>query len=124
MIFNMLWAYLIRAALGIYFIIPHGEALLSGAKGAKLGFLSCFSGYASPDIVFIIYHGLFVLLGLLIILSPAPIFPLLVSLIVLAINFYLNVSTNIISVANILNIVLILINLGLILYYVVRNRIY
>lgn len=120
----MLWAYLIRAALGIYFIIPHGQALLAGSKNAKLGWLACFSDFASSEIVFLIYHGLFVLLGLLIMLSPAPVFPLLISLIILAINFYLNLSSNFYSVANILNIVLLLINLGLVLYYAVRNRIY
>lgn len=118
----MLWAYLIRAALGVYFIIPHGQALLVGAEKANLGFLSCFTSLASSDVVFIIYHALFVLLGLLIILAPAPIFPLLISLIYLCVNFYVDFGKDLYSVSSTLNIVLILIDVGLISYYAFRNR--
>ncbi|MDB5259788.1 MAG: hypothetical protein JWN37_19 [Candidatus Nomurabacteria bacterium] len=112
-----LWPYLIRLAIALYFIYPHGVALLQGAKKLGTAVFACIDEYIPQTIAFTLWHGLFVLLGVFILLWPRPVFPLIVALCILSSQLYINFSMQSYSVINMLLFVLVLITLALIIYH-------
>ncbi len=124
MIINI-WPYILRFALGLYFLFNHLPALLNGYKSASLGdsIFACTSAHIPPIAMFTMWHGGFVLLAMLIILWPRPIVPLSISLFVLFCITYVNFIDlkNISSLTNLLILICILINIALIIIYA-KNR--
>ena len=120
-----IWPYILRLALGLYFLFNHLPILLNGYKSAALGnsIFACTSNYIPPVAMFTIWHGSFVLLAALIILWPRPIAPLSISLFVLFCITYINFTdlSNISSLTNLLTLICILINIALIIIYA-KNR--
>jgi uncharacterized membrane protein YphA (DoxX/SURF4 family) len=120
-----IWPYILRLALGLYFIFNHLPVLLNGYKSIAAGntIFACASGYIPPVALFTIWHGGFILLAALIILWPRPIAPLSISLFVLFCVTYINFTDikNISSLTNLLTLICILINIALIIIYA-KNR--
>lgn len=115
--FNI-WPYLLRLAVALYFIYPHAQALTEGAKMAKLALFECInqSTQIPETITFTIWHSFFVLLGVLILIWPRPILPLIFVLIILSSQLYINFSVHSYTSTNMLIFVLILVTLALIIY--------
>jgi hypothetical protein len=113
--FNI-WPYLLRIAIALYFIYPHGQALFLGVKKVKLAVFTCINEYIPQTIAFTIWHSIFVILGILILIWPRPILPLIVVLLVLGSELYINFSMQSYTVTNMLLFVLILVTLALIIY--------
>ena len=114
--FNI-WPYLLRLAISLYFIYPHAQELLIGVKKTKLAAFSCINEYIPATVAFTIWHGLFVLLGVLILIWPAPVLPLIVVLIILCSQLYINFSMHNYTINNMLVFVLVLVTLALIIYH-------
>lgn len=116
--FNI-WPYLLRLAVALYFIYPHAQALMKGAKKAKMALFECLqqSIQVSQSITFTLWHSFFVILGVLILIWPRPILPLLVVLIILCATLYINFSMASYTSSNMLIFVLILVTLALIIYH-------
>lgn len=120
-----IWPYILRLALGIYFISDHLPVLLKGYKSIANGnsMFECITGYIPPVAAFTIWHGGFVLLAGLIIFWPRPVAPLSISLFILMAITYINFSDikNIASTTNLLSLICILVNIALIIIYA-KNR--
>ncbi|MEN9337801.1 MAG: hypothetical protein RIQ41_115 [Candidatus Parcubacteria bacterium] len=114
--FNI-WPYLLRLAVALYFIYPHGIAVLQGAKKAKLAMFTCINEYIPTTIAFTLWHSFFVVLGILILIWPRPILPLVLTLIILSSQLYINFAQHSYTVVNMLLFVLVLVTLALIIYH-------
>ncbi|MCF7843926.1 hypothetical protein K9M47_03435 [Candidatus Gracilibacteria bacterium] len=110
-----LWPYLLRLAVALYFISPHVQSLMLGANKLNAAIFTCIDEYIPSTVAFTIWHGFFVLIGTLILLWPRPVFPLLIGLIVLSSQLYLNFSVNGPAIDSMLQLVLILVSLALII---------
>jgi hypothetical protein len=64
-----------------------------------------------------LWHACFVLLGLLILIWPRPILPLIVALIILGSQLYINFALHTSPVNNMLLFILVLVSLALIIYH-------
>lgn len=111
------WPYLLRLAVAFYFIYPHAQALLLGVKKIGGAAFTCINEYIPTVIAFTLWHTCFVLLGLLILIWPRPILPLLVALIILGSQLYINFSLHATPITNMLLFVLILVTLALTIYH-------
>jgi hypothetical protein len=114
--FNI-WPYLLRLAIALYFIYPHGIAMLAGVKKANLAVFACLNEYIPKTIAFTLWHAFFVILGILILIWPRPILPLIVSLIILSSQLYINFAQHSYTVTNMLLFILVLVTLALIIYH-------
>lgn len=115
--FNI-WPYLLRLAVALYFIYPHATALTEGVKKAKLALFACInqSVQIPESITFTLWHSFFVLLGILILIWPRPVLPLIFVLLILSAELYINFSMHSYTSSNMLIFVLILVTLALIIY--------
>lgn len=111
------WPYLLRLAIAFYFIYPHGQALASGVKKVGVAAFTCINQYIPTTIAFTLWHACFVLLGLLILIWPRPILPLIVALIILGSQLYINFAMHSSPVTNMTLFILILVSLALIIYH-------
>ena len=116
--FNI-WPYLLRLAVAFYFIFPHAQALTLGVKKAKMALFECLnqSMQISEVVTFTIWHSFFIFIGLLVLVWPRPILPLIVVLIILSSSLYINFSMQSYTSTNMLLFVLILVTLALIIYH-------
>lgn len=114
--FNI-WPYLLRLAVALYFIYPHGVNMLNGAKKANLAIFGCINEYIPATIAFTLWNGFFVILGILILIWPRPILPLILSLIILSTELYINFAQHSYTVVNMLLFILLLVTLALIIYH-------
>lgn len=114
--FNI-WPYLLRLAVALQFIYPHGIALMQGAKKVKLAVFACVNDYIPATIAFTLWHSFFVILGILILIWPRPILPLILALIILSSQLYINFAQHSYTVMNMLLFILILVTLALIIYH-------
>ena len=112
-----LWPYLLRLAVALYFIYPHSQALLSGVGKVKTAVFGCINEYIPQTVAFTLWHAFFVLLGILILIWPRPILPLVVVLLILSSQLYINFSMHSYTSANMLLFVLVLVTLALIIYH-------
>lgn len=111
------WPYLLRLAVAFYFIYPHAQALMSGVKKMGTAVFSCLNEYIPTTIAFTLWHACFVLLGILILIWPRPILPLIVALIILGSQLYINFALHTSPVNNMLLFILVLVSLALIIYH-------
>lgn len=113
-----IWPYLLRLAVALYFIYPHAQALTAGVKKAKMALFECInqSIQISESITFTLWHSFFIALGLLILVWPRPILPLILVLFILCSELYINFSMHSYTSANMLLFVLILVTLALIIF--------
>jgi hypothetical protein len=111
------WPYLLRLAVAFYFIYPHAQALMVGVKKVNLAVFSCLNEYIPTTIAFTLWNACFVLLGLLILIWPRPILPLIVALIILSSQLYINFALHSSPVTNMTLFILILVSLALIIYH-------
>lgn len=116
--FNI-WPYLLRLSVALYFIYPHAQALAQGVKKARMALFECLreSVQISETVTFTIWHSFFILLGLLILVWPRPILPLIVVLLILSTQLYINFSMQSYTSNNMLLFVLVLVTLALIIYH-------
>ena len=116
--FNI-WPYLLRLSVALYFIYPHAQALAQGAKKAHMALFECLrqSVQISESVTFTIWHSFFIMLGLLILVWPRPILPLVVVLLILSTQLYINFSMQSYTSNNMLLFVLVLVTLALIIYH-------
>jgi len=114
--FNI-WPYLIRLAVALYFIYPHAQSLAAGVKKVNMAIFACINEYIPTTVAFTLWHAFFVILGVLILVWPAPVLPLVVALVVLSMNLYINFSLHSYSAENMLLFVLVLVTLALIIYH-------
>lgn len=114
--FNI-WPYLLRLSVALYFIYPHGVNMLNGAKKANLAVFACVNEYIPKTIAFTLWNSFFVILGILILIWPRPILPLVVALIILSSKLYINFAQHSYTVVNMLLFVLVLVTLALIIYH-------
>ena len=116
--FNI-WPYLLRLAVSLYFIYPHAQALTQGVKKARMALFECLnqSIQVSETVTFTIWHSFFILLGILILIWPRPILPLIVVLLILSTELYINFSMQSYTSTNMLLFVLVLVTLALIIYH-------
>jgi hypothetical protein len=91
--------------------------MLSGVKKAHLAVFSCVNEYIPATIAFTLWHSFFVILGILILIWPRPILPLVLSLIILSSELYINFSQHSYTVVNMLLFILVLVTLSLIIYH-------
>jgi hypothetical protein len=115
--FNNLWPYLLRLAVSLYFIYPHGLALLQGVKKLGTAVFACIDEYIPQTIAFTLWHGFFVLLGVFILVWPRPVVPLILGLLILSSELYINFSMQSYSIVNMLLFVLVLVTLALIIFH-------
>lgn len=111
------WPYLLRLAVSFYFIYPHGQALMAGVKKMGVTAFACINEYIPSAIAFTIWHACFVLLGILILIWPRPILPLILALIILSSQLYINFAIHSSPVDNMLIFILLLVSLALIIYH-------
>ena len=114
--FNI-WPYLLRLAVALQFIYPHGIALAQGVKKIKVAVFACVNDYIPANIAFTLWHSTFVVLGILILIWPRPILPLIFALIILSSQLYINFAQHSYSVTNMLLFILMLVTLALIIYH-------
>lgn len=116
--FNI-WPYLLRLAVSLYFIYPHAQALAQGVKKAKMALFECLnqSIQISESVTFTIFHSFFIFIGILVLIWPRPILPLIVVLLILSSTLYINFSMQSYTSTNMLLFVLILVTLALIIYH-------
>lgn len=112
-----LWPYLLRLAIAFYFIYPHAQALGRGVKKMSVAVFACVNEYIPATIAFSIWHTLFVFLGILILIWPSPILPLVVALLVLSSQLYINFAQHSYTAENMLLFILVLVTLALIIYH-------
>lgn len=115
--FNI-WPYLLRLAVALYFIYPHAQALSLGVKKAKLALFECINQSVQiPEVIsFTLWHSFFVVLGILILIWPRPVLPLVFVLLILSAQLYINFSVHSYSGSNMLLFILVLVTLALIIY--------
>jgi uncharacterized membrane protein YphA (DoxX/SURF4 family) len=111
-----LWPLLLRLAIGLYFIYPHINQLLGNTAKIQEGFFGCIGSYIPLEIAYSLWHGFFVVLGLLVIGLMRSIFPLIVSLTVLGLSLYIDFAKGGYSVTTMLLFILVMVNISLILY--------
>lgn len=116
MMFNI-WPYLLRLAVAFYFIYPHASSLLEGAKKTKMAVFACINEYIPQTVAFTLWHAFFVILGILILIWPRPILPLILGLIIISSQLYINFSLHSYTASNMLLFVLLLVTLALIIYH-------
>lgn len=116
MMFNI-WPYLLRLAVALYFIYPHIQSVISGAEKTKLAVFACINEYIPQTIAFTLWHSFFVILGILILIWPRPILPLIVALIILSTQLYINFAQHSYTIVNMLLFILVLVTLSLIIYH-------
>lgn len=116
--FNI-WPYLLRLSISLYFILPHTQALMLGAKKAKMAFFECInqSIQISQTITFTLWHSFFILLGILILIWPRPILPLMIALLIFSSQIYINFSMHSYTIENMLLFILMLVTLALMIYH-------
>lgn len=114
--FNV-WPYLLRLAISLYFIYPHIMQLLQGAGKINSSIYGCINDYLPATAAFTVWHGFFVVLGVLILVWPRPIFPLVLALLILSSQLYLNFSIHNYSPVSMLLFILVLVTLSLIIYH-------
>ncbi len=114
--FNI-WPYLLRLAVALYFIYPHVQALLLGSKKLSTAVFACINEYIPQTVAFTLWHGFFVVLGILILIWPRPILPLVLVLLILSSQLYINFSLHSYTGANMLLFTLVLVTLALIIYH-------
>lgn len=112
-----LWPYLLRLAVSMYFIYPHAQALMLGIKKINSLVFRCIDEYIPATVAFTLWHAFFVLLGILILMWPRPILPLLVALMILSSQLYINFSMHLYTATNMLLFILILVTLALTIYH-------
>jgi hypothetical protein len=112
-----IWPYLLRLAVALYFIYPNTVDLVKGAKKLQISVFSCLNEYIPTTIAFTMWHGFFVVLGILILLWPRPIFPLVMALLILSSELYINFSLQSYSPITMLLFILVLVTLALIIYH-------
>jgi hypothetical protein len=115
--FNI-WPYLLRLAVALYFIYPHAQALSLGVKKAKLALFECINQSVQiPEVIsFTLWHSFFVVLGILILIWPRPVLPLVFVLLILSAQLYINFSVHSYTGSNMLLFILVLVTLALIIY--------
>ena len=114
--FNI-WPYLLRLAVALHFIYPHISSLLQGVGKVKLAVFACIDEYIPATIAFALWHGFFVILGILILIWPRPIMPLILALVVLSSQLYINFAQHSYTVVNMMLFMLVLVTLALIIYH-------
>lgn len=114
--FNI-WPYLLRLAISFYFIYPHGKSLMPNAEKLNDAVFSCIDQYIPSVVAFTIWHSLFVILGILILVWPRPILPLVFALLILSSQLYIDFSTQGSVIMGMLLFILILVTLALIIYH-------
>jgi hypothetical protein len=114
--FNI-WPYLLRLAVTLYFIYPHAQALLKGINKVQMSIFGCINEYIPATIAYTLWHSLFIVLGILILIWPRPILPLIIALIILSTELYVNFASHSYTVANMLLFILVLVSLALIIYH-------
>ena len=114
--FNI-WPYLLRLAVSLYFIYPHAQSLLLGVKKVNMAIFGCINEYIPQAVAFTLWNSFFVILGVLILIWPRPILPLVVSLIILSSELYINFSLHSYTGSNMLLFILVLVTLALIIYH-------
>lgn len=112
-----LWPYLLRLAIALYFIYPHTQALMLGVKKLNSAMFACLNDYIPTTVAFTLWHGLFVLLGMLILLWPTPILPLVLAILILSSQLYINFALHSYTIENMLLFILVLVTLALIIYH-------
>ena len=114
-----IWPYLLRLAVALYFVYPHAQALAGGVKKAKMALFECInqSIQISETITFTLWHSFFIALGLLILVWPRPVLPLIFVLLILCSELYINFSLHSYTASNMLLFVLLLVTLALIIYH-------
>ncbi len=114
-----IWPYLLRLAVSFYFIYPHAQALSLGVKKAKMALFECLnqSIQVSESITFTMWHSFFIFLGLLVLVWPRPVLPLIAVLLILSSQLYINFSMQSYTSANMLLFILILVTLALIIFH-------
>lgn len=114
-----IWPFLLRLAVALYFIYPHLQALLDGVKKAKMALFECINqSIQIPEtITFTLWHSFFIVLGLLVLLWPRPILPLIVVLLILSSQLYINFSLQAVAGGSLLLFILVLVTLALIMYH-------
>ncbi len=112
-----LWPYLLRLAIAFYFIYPNIIQLLQGTGKIHSAIFGCINEYLPSTVAFTLWHGFFVVLGVLILVWPRPIFPLVLALLILSSELYLNFSIHLYSPASMLLFILVLVTLSLIIYH-------
>ncbi len=113
--FNI-WPFLLKLGVSVYFIYPHITDLTLGAQKSKLAVFGCINEYIPTTIAFTLWHSVFVLLGILILIWPRPVLPLLVALIILSSELYINFSLHNYTSSNMFLFILVLVTLALIIY--------
>ena len=113
--FNI-WPYFLKLAVAIYLIYPHGQQLMLGLKKVKSAVFSCMNEYMPATVAFTLWHSFFIVLGILILIWPRPVLPLIAVLIVLSSELYINFSMHSYTSSNMLLFILILVTLALIIY--------
>ena len=111
------WPYLLRLAVSFYFIYPHAQNLMLGVKKVNAAVFTCINEYIPQAVAFTLWNAFFVLLGILILIWPRPIFPLIVALIILSSQLYINFAIHSSPVNNMLLFILVLVSLALIIYH-------
>ncbi len=111
-----LWPLLLRLAIGLYFVYPHINQLLGNVNKVQEGFFGCVGSYIPFEVVYSLWHGFFVILGLLVIGLMRSILPLIGSLIVLGLSLYIDFAKAGYSVTTMLLFILMMVNISLILY--------
>ena len=111
------WPYLLRLAVAFYFIYPHGQALMKGTKKISMAVFACVNEYIPTVVAFTLWHACFVLLGLLILIWPRPILPLIIAIVILGTQLYINFALQGNGSSSMLLFVLLLVTIALIIYH-------
>ncbi len=112
-----IWPYLLRLAVAFYFIYPHIQNLTLGVKKVNMAIFACINEYIPQAVAFTLWHSFFVILGILILIWPRPILPLIVALVILSSQLYINFSLHSYTSSNMLLFILVLVTLALIIYH-------
>lgn len=114
--FNI-WPYLLRLAVAMYFIYPSALSLAQGVGKLQTSIFGCINDYIPAVVAFTLFQGFFIVLGILILIWPRPILPLLVALIVLSAQLYIHFASQSYNASNMLLFILVLVSLSLIIYH-------
>ena len=82
----------------------------------KEGFFGCIGAYIPFEVAYSLWHGFFVVLGLLVIGLMRSILPLVASLMVLGLSLYIDFAQKGYSPMSMLLFILMMVNISLILY--------
>lgn len=91
--------------------------MLQGAGKLHSAVFACINDYIPATVAFTLWNTFFVLLGILILIWPRPILPLLVTLIILGAQLYINFALHSYTASNMLLLILLLVSLALIIYH-------